>query len=244
MTKETGLGAHFYIEGVDISGDIGAMNSIMVSAAEDNVTPIVSQAVERLALIELGEISFMSFFSTDVSATTAHDLFTAADHADIKQALYFHRPTLGAPVAAVIGRRFHYNLVRNADGSIRGDSSIKSSTGARGLEWGNALTAGKVTSTADELLAGLDNTASSAGDLSAYLQVFALSGATNVDVTIWASDDDGSVDPYAEIGTFTLVSAAPAAEQIVIAGPIKRWLAVDLKGTYTTVTLAVAAVRL
>lgn len=70
----------------------------------------------------------------------------------------------------------------------------------------------------------VDNTASSANGATAQLHVSALTlgGFTNIDIRVRHSVDDIT---YADLTTFTAVTAAPAAEQKTVAGTINRHLA-------------------
>jgi hypothetical protein len=61
-----------------------------------------------------------------------------------------------------------------------------------------------------------------------YLEVSAYSGFTSVVVKIRSSPDDVT---YADLITFTTVTAAPAAERIAVAGTVDRYLCVT--GTVT-----------
>lgn len=71
----------------------------------------------------------------------------------------------------------------------------------------------------------VDNSASSAAGGAGYLQVtdLTLGGYTSVTVTLRDSSDDIT---YADLGSFTAVTAAPDAERIVVAGTVERYLAV------------------
>lgn len=70
----------------------------------------------------------------------------------------------------------------------------------------------------------VDNAASSASGGAAYLQVsqLALGGYTNLTVKVRHSADDIT---YADLTTFAVVTAAPAAERKVVAGTVNRHLA-------------------
>lgn len=69
-----------------------------------------------------------------------------------------------------------------------------------------------------------DNLASSALGGAAYLQVTALTlgGFTNVTFKVRHSADDVT---YADLATFAVVAAAPAAERVAVAGTVNRHLA-------------------
>lgn len=79
---------------------------------------------------------------------------------------------------------------------------------------------------------GYDGGASSAAGGAAYLQVTALTldGYDNIDVAILDSADDVT---YAEVAAFTVVTEAPAAERVEVAGTVERYLAASWAFTGT-----------
>lgn len=66
----------------------------------------------------------------------------------------------------------------------------------------------------------VDNTTSTTAGGAAYLQISALTGFTNIAVTVEHSADNVT---YATLATFTGVTAAPAAERVAISGTINRY---------------------
>jgi hypothetical protein len=75
--------------------------------------------------------------------------------------------------------------------------------------------------TIDWTNAGVDNGASSANGGVGYLQVSQLAGLTGFVGKIRHSTDNVS---YFDLVTFVNVTAAPAAQRIVVAGAVNRWL--------------------
>lgn len=67
----------------------------------------------------------------------------------------------------------------------------------------------------------VDNAASSANGGSGYLEVSALSGFTSVTVKVRHSADNVT---YADLITFTAVTAAPTAQRSTVAGTVNRYL--------------------
>lgn len=88
--------------------------------------------------------------------------------------------------------------------------------------------------TIDWTSAGVDNGASSANGGAGYLAVSAQdAGITGFIGKIQHSDDNGSVDPYTDLITFTNVTGAPASERKTVSSTVKRWTRFDgnLTGT-------------
>jgi hypothetical protein len=91
---------------------------------------------------------------------------------------------------------------------------------------------------------GLDNSASTANGAAAYLQVTAASGTTpTLDVKVQHSSDGTT---YADLLTFTQVTAANAYERVATTGTVNRYLRVEftIGGTSPDFTFHVAAARL
>ena len=77
------------------------------------------------------------------------------------------------------------------------------------------------------------------------MQVTAFSG-TSVTVTIQHSDDNAAGDPYAAVtgGAFTAVTAVGTQRvQTARNASVKRWLRINLAGTFTTVSLLVMVAK-
>jgi len=71
MTKRSGLGDNFYIGGYDLSGDVGAVNTIADRTGLLDATGIDKSGRERMSGLASGEISFNSFFND--AAGQAHE---------------------------------------------------------------------------------------------------------------------------------------------------------------------------
>lgn len=201
--KTSGLTDHLYVGGYDVSGDIGAVQTVNSKRALIDATGLDVAAIERLYGLYDGELSFNNWFEGD-AALGVHELLKTLPDAD-RQALYFRGTLLGYPVACIIGKELTYSLVRAGEGAMTGSIQVLAS-GDAGLEWGESLAAGKVTSLAAEYLVGLDSgiVGGTPGDLSAYLQVFAFVGT---DVTFEVEDSvDGDIDIAADDNALVLIT--------------------------------------
>src|SRR5262245_12601077 len=63
MSKQSGIGMKLYLQGVDMSGDVGAIGTMRSSVAVIDVTPIDKEAMERIPGLRDGEITFNCFFN-------------------------------------------------------------------------------------------------------------------------------------------------------------------------------------
>lgn len=238
MAKESGLGANLYIDGVDVSGDAGAVNNISKSLAVLPVTGLDKSAIERVPGKLDGRIQGQFWFNP----TNAHPALSNPPRTDSIYS-YFHRPVLNMPVANLVAKRHTYDPNRNTDGSLTID--IEALANAWWLDWGWSLTAGKRTDAAPTNGTGVDFGAGANFGLQAYLHVFSFTG-TDCDIEIQQSSDDGVGDPYASVvgGTFTQVTSAPFSERIATARnqSVERYLRVITTGTFSDIVLAVSAV--
>lgn len=245
MAKASGLGARLFVGGYDISGDVGAVQTIRSSRNVDDVTGLDKGAHERLLLLRDGELQFNCFFNpTNIAGGGATD----QEHVALKSlpttdrvAMYFHSTTLGDPVAALIGKQVNYDWTRGAEGSLRG--TVQALSDGYGLEWCQSLTAGKRTDTGATNGASVDYGAvSTLFGLSAYLEVFSFVGA---DATVKLQDSADNIT-FADIAgaAFTQITAAPAQQRIEtgLTATVRRYVqAVTVTaGGFTSLVFAAA----
>src|SRR3972149_5179969 len=120
MPKESGIGDRLFVGGYDLSGNVGAVNTI----------------ADRRA--RAGEISFSSWF--DSATDKEHDALKTLPTTD-RTVLYFHGTTVGGPAAGLVGKQVDYSFARGADGSLA--ATVQALSNATALDWGISLTAGK-----------------------------------------------------------------------------------------------------
>lgn len=241
MSKQSGLGDNLYVGGYDLSGDIGAVNTIRGGPAVQDVTGIDKSAFERIGLLRDGEISFTSFFNPAV--TRAHPRLSLLPVTD--QVITYCRGTaLGSPAACMVGKQINYDGNRADSGEYT--LAVQALANGYGLEWGTQLTAGKRTDTTATSGTSVDlGTGSTAFGLQAYLQVFAFTG-TSVTVKIQESSDNGAGDAFADVtgGTFTAATGITTQRIATSSGQtIERYLRVTTTGTFTNAIFSVVVVR-
>ena len=238
MSKQSGLGDALYIDGRDLSGDIGALKSIRGGPAPLVVTGIDKSAPERLGGLRDGAIEYTGFFND--ASLQLHSLAKALPTTD-EQLTYCRGTILGNPAASLVAKQLNYDGTRGADGSLTFDVSAQAN--AFGLEWGQQLTAGKRTDTAPTNGTGVDFvTASTAFGWQAYLHVFDVVG-TSVTVTLQDSADNAS---FANLTGGGFVAATGIRVQRLEGGrtaTVRRYLRAITSGTFSNAVFAVMFVR-
>lgn len=241
MGKQTGLGDNLYIDGYDLSGDVGALSSVRSGIATLDVTGIDKLAHERIGAKRDGEINFNSFFND--AAGQEHAVLSTLPRID-RVATYCRGTTLGKPAACLVSKQINYDPTRADTGGLMVATSLQGN--GYGLEWGEQHTAGKRTDTTATSGTGVDGVTSSAFGLQAYLQVFSFAG-TSVVIKLQESSDNGAVDTFADVvgGAFTSLTSAPTTQRIQTARAlaVERYLRVVTVGTFSSLIFSVVVVR-
>lgn len=238
MAKESGLGAQLYMDQYDLSNDTNSLSKISKSLSPQEMTGIDKLAYERKAGQLDGGITATTYFNP----SNAHGAYSALPRAD-RILSYFHRATLGVPVASMVAKQLGYNPNREADGKLTAE--VEAVANAWWLDWGYALTAGKRTDTGatngtsvDLNSLGFGFTTSAAFGAQFYLHVFAFTG-TSVTIKVQDSADNAS---FADLtgATFTVVSGV-TKERIATARnqTVRRYLRVVTTGTFSNAVFAV-----
>lgn len=236
MAKQSGLGDNFYLGGVDLSGDIGALGSIHGGPAALDVTGIDKLAPERIGGLRDGGVEFMSFFND--AAAQEHVTLKVRAVTDAN-ATYCRGTTLGNEAAFLVAKQINYDPTRGADAALTW-SVTEESTGY-GLDWGRQLTAGKRTdTTATSPATGVDFVdVSTAFGWQAMLHVFAFTG-TSVTVTLQDSDDNSAFTSLTG-GAFT--AATGVTSQRLEGGrtaTVRQYVRAITTGTFSNAVFAVA----
>ena len=236
MSKQSGLGQQFYLDGVDLSGDTGAANSISSPRMVQPVTGIDKYAFERIHLLKDGAFNWQSWWNP----TGAHAELSTLPTGD-RIANWLTGTTLGDPAFGVVCKQLSYDPTRAADGSMT--IAVQGQANGFGLEWGKTLTAGAADFTGAANGTGVDFAASTDFGLQAYLQVLEFTG-TSVTVTL---QDSANGTDWAGIGSGVAFAAATAegAQRIQTDRDetIRQHLRIVVSGTFDTATLAVVVVK-
>lgn len=235
--KSSGLGDNFYIDGIDVSNDLGALSRISAPQTVAEQTGIDRYAPERIALLRDGAMDGMCWWNPTGIHTKLDDLPTA----DVVLS-YFRGTAVGNDAASMVAKQLNYDGTRANTGQLTFNFSAQAN--GYGLEWGEQLTAGIVSHAGATNGSSLDNGASTAFGLQAYLHVFGVTG-TSVTAKLQHSTDNAV---WADVtgGGFTAVLAgATSAQRIATANnlTINRYLRVVTTGTFNPATLACMVVR-
>lgn len=243
MAKQSGLGDLLFVDGYNLSGDIGSVEDIGGGPDPLEVTPINKSAMERIGGLRGGRINFMAYFNP--SANQAHDRLSNLPTTDVI-ASYFRGGVVGNQAASLVAKQIDYKGSRGDDGSFT--FGVDCQSNSYGLEWGEQLTAGVATFGAASAGTSLDYGAgvgTTNFGLQAWLHCFAFTG-TSATVTIQSSTDDGGGDAFASVtgGAFTAMTAV--GSQRIETGrtaAVERYLRVNVTGTFSLFWFAVQVTR-
>lgn len=244
MAKRSGLGGALYLNGLDLSGDVGSIDQAAASRTLLSVPGIDKSANELIAGLATGALDFTGYFNdaTDQLHLTARALGAAAA---IQNITYAVATTIGDPAFMLRARQVDYAPSRSADGAL---TIPVTAVGVDGVipEWGKMLTTGLVTQGSAAALASLDNAASSASGLAAMLHVASITGGgSTLTVTIQESSDDGSGDAWTTKLAMAGVAQASAAtsERATATGTVERYTRIITTGGWTQAKFALAMRR-
>lgn len=239
MAKRTALGDSFYVGAIDLSGDVGAINSLSTPRAVIDVSPLNNTGYERLLGRVDGTVEFNSYFNPASSRShpTLSAVGTASGTANTI-VTYAMGATIGNPIASLSAKQVDYRVTVNADLSISTTASALAANNAP-VEWGVMLTSGKETyASAGTASATVDGGAATSFGATAYLHVFSIASGTAT-VKIQDSADDST---YADVTGLTFTAASAATyERLATAGTatIRRYRRLVITGTFTDLVLAV-----
>lgn len=143
MAKQSGLGDGLLVDGVDLSGDTGALGRVGGGNAPLAVTGINKLAFQRIGGVRDGGIDWSSWFNPSTGA--AHDELSSLPTAN-RIITYQRGAALGKPAACLIGKQIDYAPTRGDDGAMT--IALQAQADGFGLEWGEQVTPGTRTDTA------------------------------------------------------------------------------------------------
>jgi hypothetical protein len=240
--KQSGLGDNLYVDGIDLSGDISAIDQAGGGPAMLDVTSIKSFGMERIGGLRDGDINYTSFFDNAVGA--AHPTLSTLPTAD-RVMTYCRGTTLGNPSANIVAKQIGYDPKRDGVGNLA--VSIAGQANQYGLDWAIQLTAGMRTDTAATNGTSVDQiTVSTAFGWQAYLHLNAFSG-TDVTVKLQDSADNSSFTDLAS-GAFTqITTTTPRGQRLAVGGTavVRRYIRAVTVTTagFTSATFAVSFTR-
>lgn len=235
--KTSGLGDNFYVDGNNISGDVGSIENIGSPQKLLDVTGIDKSANERIGGLRDGDVKWTTFFN----AATGKVLSVLKTLPRTNRIVTYCRgTTLGDPSASLLGLQLNYDGKRAGDGGYT--FTCEAQANGYGVDWGNQLTAGMRTDTAATNGTAVDFGAATSFGFQAYLQFNSLTG-TDVTVKLQDSADNST---FADItsGAFTqITTTTPQAQRLAVGGTatVRRYVrAVTVTtGGFTSATFSV-----
>lgn len=241
MSAQSGLGDNLYVDGYDISGDIGSLSNIGSPIAVLNKTGIDKSAMKRIHGLGDGALEFAAFHNDDPGQ--AHPVLKTLPRTD-RIVTYCRGTSLGSPSASMVAKQISYDPNRGDDGDLT--YTIQCVANGYGLEWGRLLTAGKRTDTSATNGSSLDLGSVSPGAFGGqmFVHLFSFTG-TSVTVKVQESSDNGSGDAFADVvgATSGALSAVGAVRVATGAINIERYLRVVTTGTFSNAVFAVHFLR-
>jgi len=239
MGKEGGLGDLCFVDGTDLSGDVGSVGGISGGNTPLLVTGISQLAAARIGGQRDGKMDFNSWFNA--AAGQEHPTLSTLPTAD-RIVSYWHGSALGNPCASMVAKQVNYDMTRGSDGAL--SLAVSAVANGFGLEWGTQVTAGKRSdSTATSPATGVDfTTVSTSFGWQAYLHVFSFTG-TSVTVTLQDSADNSAFAGFT--GSAFVAATAVGAQRLAgtSAATVRRYIRVITTGTFSQATFAVEFVR-
>lgn len=239
MAKQSGIGSSLFVGEYDLSGDIGAVDTIDSTRGVLDITAINASAAERLVGLKDGALAFNAYWN--VSASQAHAVLSALPRTD-RIASVFIGSTVGAAAASVVGKQITYAPARGSDGSLV--ASVNVQANGYGLEWGEMLTTGKQTfasGTSSGTSVDFGSTSTLFG-AAGYLHVFSVGSGTPT-VTVQDSADDSSFSTVTGMAFTASPAATSERVQGAVGATVRRYVRIQVTGTYTNLVCAVNFVR-
>ena len=235
MAKQTGIGANLYANQYNISGDVGAIDTLATSRTLIDVTDIEDDAPSRLPGIADGMLGFTGYFDRD--AGHVHDALGSAFGTAQVQLTASLGTAIGDAAASVLAQKASYTTTRGQDGSLA-VAVQASSSGGYGLDWGRLLNArASATGTASTTV---DNGAASSNGATGYLHITAVAAGTPT-VIVQHAPDNATWATLTGL-SFTASSTATYEFKTTAAGlTVDRYLRYNVTGG--TATFALNVVR-
>jgi hypothetical protein len=244
MAKASGLGDLLYVDGVDLSGDVGVVDTLSSPAAVQDITGINKFAFERLLLKRDGIIKFSPFWNQAAGVGAEHGVLSTLPRTD-RLLSYFHGALIGSNAANLLGKQIDFDWKRDNNGALTGN--VDAQGNGFGLEWGNQLTAGFRTDSAATNGTAWNGAASTSFGFQAYLHVAAFTGT---DVTIKLQDSADNVT-FADVasGAFPQITSLPSPIGVRLAvggtATLRQYVRASTvtTGGFTSVKFAVNVVK-
>ena len=244
MAKQTGLGANLFLGSYDLSGDVGAVDTIAAPRGSLDITGINKAAAERILTHRNGMLGFTGFWNATASqiVDALNNMPTTDLLATVAIPATFGAFAVGDVAASVNGKQIGLDSSSGQDGSL----GVSTQVAANGypLEWGQLLTVGLETFATGTV----SGTSIDFGDTStlfgaaAYLHVIS-HGSGTATFTIQDSADNSSFAAVTGMA-FTNVTAATSERiQGTTSATVRRYVRVQKTGVSTATVAVINFVR-
>jgi hypothetical protein len=239
MAKQSGLGSKLWVGAYDLSGDIGAADTVETIRGVLPSTSIEDSAESRIMGLKDGNLGFNAYWNT--ATDRAHLVLTAITSADVQCTLAAGTPALGTAAASIIAKKTSMATARGSDGSLV--ASIAAAANGYGLEWGELLTTG-----AQTFASGTVNGSSidlgavdTAFGAAAYLHVLSLGSGTPT-VVVADSANNSAFTTVTGL-SFTPTAAGTERKETAALATVRQYVRITVSGTYTDLVCVLNFVR-
>ncbi len=234
MAKITGIGANLWVGPYNVSGDVGAIDSITSSRTQIDVTSIEDDFMSRLPGLGDGSINFSGYFNPGTGQL--HAAYGSAFGTALVQVTTAFGTAIGSPAASIGAARTGYGVTRAVGGALTVSAVAESGIGY-GTDWGFLL-AGRASATGTASTT-VDNGVPTAGGAQAYLHVTAVAAGT-VTVTVEGSANNAAFTAVSGLA-FTATSVPTSESKATAAGAaIPQYLRYNVTGGTATFALNVS----
>lgn len=246
MSKQSGLGSALLVGQYDLSGDVGALQSIETMRSEEDINGIDKSAMERLLLLKDGSISFASFWN--ITAGQSVPVLQAAPRGDVIVSFFAGPQTVGDAAASMTAKQVNYPITRGQDGSLGATTDAKAN--GYGLEWSGGGTGDGMLTTGKQSFATgtVDGTSIDLGAVStlfgaaAYLHVITMPSGT----ATFAVQDSADNGTFADVAGMVFAAATgPTSERVqgAVGATVRRYVRLQGRGTHGTSLVACNFIR-
>lgn len=245
MAKRSGLGARFFWNGINVSGDVGAVGTITSPKTSQDNTGLDKEAYERIQLRADGRLGFTGFFNDGAAANRAaaagssfHE-WSKMTATDIVLALSIGA-SLGSECAALVAQQATLDVARPGDGSL-GISAEGQASAGYPLEWAKLITAGQVTHASATSSTGLVESQTTGGGVGYLFYEERDSGTPTFVIEDSADTTDGDDGTWGTLLTFAGTGGtSPFGERKEVTGTIEKGLRATTTGTFVNADFAMA----
>lgn len=225
MAVKSGLFQKFFSAGYDIGGDIGSIDSLVISRADLKTPGLENGAMSRVSGLADAQMQMTSFWN--VATGRAHDALQGVNGGLWTWVL---ARELGGAVMNSVMQQLSYSPKRGRDGSMEVGASGAVSAGVPTEDAVNLTPLGKVTHASASSEAGVDQLAGTARGGIVFLQHLARASGT-VNYLLEHSTNNST---WTTKGTFALAGGAtPDWERLQVLGTVNRYIRATTSGVFT-----------